>query len=302
MKKETLGTILALCTAIISGIAIPANKLFIVKLDPLLFTAIRSIIIGLIFLLISLVKSNFKIKNFKKSSWLNLLAIAIVGGALAFYLYFSGVKLTTAGRAAFLHKTLPLYVAVLAFIFLKEKIDRKLAIAIALMFVGTIVLYFGQIKPAELWQNPSLGDMLVIIATFLWGVENIIARKVLREGESNFVVSFARMFFGGLILFGVLLLLGKSNLLLSLTIEQIRNIGISTLILFGYVFTWYWAIKLINVSKAATFLLISPVISFVLGVVFMNEAFSNLQIVGSVLILIGSYFAIQTKSEMLERL
>lgn len=301
MKKETLGTILALCTAIISGVAIPANKLFIVKLDPLVFTAIRSLIIGTIFLILSLLREDIKIKKIKKLPWVNLMAIAIIGGALAFYLYFSGVKLTTAGRAAFLHKTLPLYVAVLAFIFLKEKIDKKLGIAIALMFIGTIVLYLGQIKPNELWQNPSLGDMLVIIATFLWAVENIIARKVLREGESNFIVSFARMFFGGLILFGGLLILGKSNLLFDLTFEQIRNIGISTLILFGYVFTWYWAIKLINVSKAATFLLISPVISFVLGIALMNEAFSTLQIIGSVLILIGSYFATQTKSEMIER-
>jgi drug/metabolite transporter (DMT)-like permease len=299
MKKEQLGTVFAIITAIISGIAIPANKLFIVNLDPLVFTSIRSIIIGTVFLLISLSRRDFNKKRIK-ANWKGLLAIAAIGGALAFYLYFSGLKLTTAGRAAFLHKTLPLYVAVLAFIFLKEKIDRKLLTAIALMFLGTTILYLGQIKPGEMWQNPSLGDLLVIAATFFWAVENIIARKLMRDGESNFIVSFSRMFFGGLILFGFLVITSKLSQL-SLTAEQARNILISTAILFCYVFFWYKSIKLINVSKASTFLLLSPVISLLIGISAFKEPYNALQLAGSALILLGSYFAVQTKSETMVR-
>jgi drug/metabolite transporter (DMT)-like permease len=299
MKKEYIGTMFAIITAIISGIAIPVNKIFIVKLDPLVFTSIRSIIIGTIFLIISLSRKEFSNKKMRVN-WKSLFAIAMIGGALGFYLYFSGLKLTTAGRAAFLHKTLPLYVAVLAFIFLKEKIDRKLLTAIILMFFGTVILYAGQIKPGEMWQNPSLGDLLVIAATFLWAVENIIAKKVMRDGESNFIVSFSRMFFGGLILFGFLLLSSKFNQL-SLTAEQMINILISTAILFGYVFFWYKSIKLINVSKASAFLLISPVISLLIGIAAFNEPYNSLQLAGSALILLGSYFAVNSKSESLVR-
>ncbi len=301
MKKEQIGTIFAIITAIISGIAIPANKFFIVKIDPLVFTSIRSIIIGAIFLLISLSRKEFSKKKLK-FNWKYLLAIAIIGGAFAFYLYFSGLKLTTAGRAAFLHKTLPLYVALLAFVFLKEKITKPLLLSIILMFGGTIILYLGQIKPGEMWQNPSFGDVLVITATFLWAVENIIARKVMREGESNFIVSFSRMFFGGLILFGILLLSNKFNELSNLTTEQLKNITISTVILFGYVFFWYKSVKLINVSKASLFLLLSPVISLLIGIFAFGEPYNNLQLIGSSLILVGSYFAINTKSEIVERL
>ncbi len=299
MNKEQLGTLFAIITAIISGIAIPANKLFIVKLDPLVFTSIRSLIIGTIFLLISISRKEFNKKRIK-ANWKSLLAIAAIGGALAFYLYFSGLKLTTGGRAAFLHKTLPLYVAVLAFIFLKEKIGKKLLTAITLMFLGTVILYLGQVKPGEMWQNPSLGDLLVIAATFFWAVENIIARKVMRDGESNFVVSFSRMFFGGLILFGFLMLSTKLSSL-SLTAEQLRNILISTAILFGYVFFWYRSIKLINVSKASTFLLLSPVISLLIGITAFKEPYNALQLTGSALILLGSYFAVNSKSETMVR-
>lgn len=299
MNKEALGTLLAVLTAVISGVSIPLNKIFVVNLDTTLFTALRSLIIGIIFLFI-ISRQNFNLKKFKKLQWKYLLAIALVGGATAFLLFFSGLKLTTAGRAAFLQKTLPLYVLVLAFIFLKEKIRQKQLFAILLMFLGTIVLYYTQINPAELWASPSTGDLLVIGAAFLWAVESVMAKEAMIKGENNFVVSFARMFFGGLILFSVLILAGNYSLLLNISTEQMFNISISTIILFAYVFCWYWSIKLINVSKASTILLLAPVISLILGLVFLGEPVPMMQLVGSALILVGAYFVVRSRSEFVQ--
>jgi len=297
MNKEKYGTFFAIIAAIISGFSIPLNKMFIVNLDPSVFTAVRSLIIGIAFFLIASYKSKFNFKKFKKVSWKHLIAIAVVGGSFAFLLFFSGLSLTTSGRAAFLQKTMPLYITVLAFLFLKEKISKKYLYALLLMFIGTLAVYFSQIDISALWSNPSLGDILIIGATFLWAVENIIARKSMIKGENNFVVSFARMFFGGLILFAVVLLFGKADLLLSLNANQVTNISISTLILFSYVFFWYWSIKMINVSKASAFLLLSPAISLLLGAIFIGEPIPFLQLIGCALIGIGSYFLSNVKSE-----
>ncbi len=302
MNKETLGTILAVITAIFSGIAIPANKVFIVNIDPLVFTAVRSIIIGIAFLCLAVwlnkkTEKKTKAKQRFAINWKYLAGIAVIGGALAFFLYFTGLKFTTAGRAAFLHKTLPLYVAVLAFLFLKEKITKKYLYAMILMIAGIIGIYAAAINPAELWMNPQLGDLLIISATFLWAVENVLARKVMLKNEHNFIVSFSRMFFGGLILFGMLVLLGRTDALLALSSQQVANIIISTALLFCYVFFYYWALKLINVSKAAVLLLIAPVISLLVGITFLGEPAPVLQLAGSALILIGAYFAAGIKSE-----
>ena len=297
MNNEIKGTIFAITAAIISGFSIPLNKIFVVNLDPTVFTAVRSVIIGIAFFFIVSYRSKFSYKIFKKVSWKYLISIAIIGGSFAFLLFFSGLKLTTAGRGALLQKTLPLYVTVLAFLFLKEKISRKYLYAMLLMFIGTLAIYFTQINITELWSNPSLGDVLVISATFLWAVENIIARKAMIKGESNFIVSFARMFFGGLILFGFVVLFGKFDLILSLSVQQMTNILISTLILFGYVLFWYWSIKIINVSKASSFLLLSPAISLLVGTLFLGEPAPLIQIIGSMLILIGAYYLSNIKSE-----
>lgn len=302
MKSELKGTILAVLAAIVSGIAIPANKLFIVHLDPTVFTALRAIIIGLIFLLISLYQSKSAHKKFKKVSWKYLVAIAVIGGAFAFLLFFNGLQLTTASSGAFLQKTLPLYVALLAFVFLKEKISKKLLYGLIAMFIGTILIYASQIQPAALWSNPSLGDILIIGATVLWAIETIIAKRAMLLGETNFVVSFARMFFGGLILFGFVLLFGKLSIIFALTMQQWINILISTVLLFAYVLFYYWSIKHINATKTTGLLLIAPVVSLFGALIIFGEPTPLIELAGSALVLIGAYLAIGVKSEFREKL
>ena len=297
MKKEVVGTLLVLFTAFISGFAIFANKIFVVNLDPTVFTAIRAVIIGLVFLALSLIFNSWNKKENKKINWKYLLLIGLIGGGLAFLLFFNGLKLTTAGRAGFLHKTLPFYVILFSIIFLKEKIKKIHWYSLLIMFMGIILVTISCVPAGEIWKNPQLGDALVIFATILWAAENVIAKKAMIKGEHNFVVCFARMFFGSVFLFGVVLLTGKINLLFNLNLIQWFYILISTFILFLYVLTYFWAIKYINVSKAATILLISPVITLFLGSIFLKEPVSFIQILGSVFILIGGYFVSRTKSE-----
>jgi len=296
MKKETLGTILALLTAVISGISIPLNKIFVVEMEPAVFTAVRALIIGLIFLAFAGWQSKRSKHSFKKVPWKYLIVIGLVGGGLAFLLYFTGLSLTTTSRAAFLHKTLPIYTSVLAFIFLKERVSRRQSLGLLAMLAGTFLLVYGHVDPSQFWTNPQLGDMLVLAATMLWGVENMLAKYALIKDESNLVVSFSRMFIGSLFLFAAVLALGKTGALLSLSPGQSVNVLISTGLLFGYVFCYYWSMKLINVSKASILLLLAPVITLFIGVYVFGEPLPWLQRIGSVIILAGAFVVAKEKS------
>mgnify|MGYP000014567734 FL=1 len=292
VSNETKGTFLVFLTALESGLAIIVNRYFVTKIDPLIFTVIRAFFIGLVFLIISLLQSNFNLKKFKRVSWKYLLAIGIIGGGIAFLLFFTGLKMTTGGRAAFLHKTLPLWASLLAFLFLKEKITREQLIAMFTMLLGLSLMEYDNI-PVDI----RLGDLLVLLATILWAIENTIARKAMLLKETNWVVTFSRMFFGSLVLFSIMFLVGKINLLFELTHQQIVYITVSAAMLTWYVLTWYWGLRYINLSKASTILLLSPVISLVAGYYFLNEPIFKLQIAGSMLILVGAYHIIKVKSE-----
>lgn len=290
MDKETLGTLLVLTTAIGSGAAIIVNRFFVLKVEPVIFTAVRALFLGILFFVIS---QKFETKKTKPLPLTNLLLIGLIGGGLAFLLFFTGLPMTTGGRAAFIHKTLPVWSSLLAIFFLKEKVSEKQKLAIGTALFGLAVLQY-EIVPIDL----KTGDFLILFATILWAVENTLAKGLMKLGETNWRITFGRMFFGSLFLFGVVALQGKLHILAELQLIQWAYIAVSTLMLGWYVFTWYLGLRYINLSKASGILLLSPVISLVLGVVFLAERVFPLQLVGSAIIVLGCFTLARTKSEV----
>ncbi len=294
MRKETKGTILALMTALVSGFAIVINKFFVVQIDPYIFTAMRALVIGLIFFIAMTYLDKRPLLRLNKNNvgWKHLLFIGLVGGGMAFLMFFSGLQLTTAGRAAFLHKTLPLYATALAFVFLKEKVTRKQVYSMLFMLLGTMFILWTALTP-----DVALGDLLIIGATVLWACENVVARGIMKKGETNLMVSFSRMFLGALLLFAFIGIAGKLPVLLALTGQQLLYITVSAGMLLMYVLFWYWSLKLINISKATTLLLLAPVISLIAGWAVLGERVMPVQLVGSAMILVGAWVVARTKSE-----
>lgn len=290
MDNELKGTILVLLTALGSGAAIIINRFFVLNIDPTVFTATRALLIGLVFFAFSKINK----RESKPVPLINLIILGIIGGGLAFLMFFTGLPLTTGGRAAFIHKTLPVWASVLAYFFLRERITKKQVGLIALALFGLGIMEFDKIASAV-----RFGDLLVLGATLLWAAENLLAKKFMNLGETNWRVTFGRMFFGSLLLFSVITLQGKLGILLSLQPIQWVYVGVSTLMLFWYVLTWYWGLRYINLSKATGLLLIAPVISLVLGAVILSETIYPLQLLGSLLILTGCVFLSRTKSEVM---
>ena len=132
--------------------------------------------------------------------------------------------------------------------------------------------------------------LLIIGATILWALENVIAKKTMLENkDTNYAVSFSRMFFGAIFLFGVAVLQNKIDLILALRMDQWFYIFVSSGLLFLYIYTYYYGLKFIKVSKAASLLLLAPVISLVIGATYFGEPVPPMQLLGSALILVGVY-------------
>ena len=75
--------------------------------------------------------------------WIGLAYVGVIGGGLAFVLFFDGLADTTATPAAFWRDTLVIWVAVLAVPFLHERIRWWNMAAIALLVVGEVVVAGG---------------------------------------------------------------------------------------------------------------------------------------------------------------
>ncbi|MCR5327305.1 MAG: DMT family transporter [Saccharofermentans sp.] len=139
-KKSFLGDILI----IIAGLFWGSMGIFVRHLNGLGFTSIqvaclRLTMAGVIFALILLIKDpkGFKIKL--KDIPL-FLALGLVSILFFTCCYFTAIRLMTMSTAAILLYTSPIWVMILAIIFLKEKITLNKIIALVLAFIGCVLV------------------------------------------------------------------------------------------------------------------------------------------------------------------
>ncbi|PIS40635.1 MAG: hypothetical protein COT26_02270 [Candidatus Kerfeldbacteria bacterium CG08_land_8_20_14_0_20_43_14] len=282
-KNLKFGMSLALITAVISGFANFIAKIGVTSVkNPVVFTTLKNSIVAV--LLIGLVLSLGKIKELKalsKKSWVKLLAIGVIGGSVPFILFFTGLSMTSALTASFIHKTLFVWVAILAVWFLKEKVTKLQIGALVLLLGGTLLLggfqnfHFGK------------GEIMILAATLLWAVENIIAKKALAE-VSSLTLASARMVFGSIILLAVVVWQGKIGLMAGLSPKQWLWTLIPAVLLFGYVLTWYTALKHAPATVVASLLVPAVFITTVLSTIFLKTPLTSLNNLSGVLFAVAA--------------
>jgi drug/metabolite transporter (DMT)-like permease len=190
--------------------------------------------------------------------WLGLVYVGVVGGGIAFVLFFDGLADTTAVSAAFWHDTLAVWVALLAVPFLGERIRWWNAGAIALLLTGQIALSSGVGHLAA-----DRGEMLVLAATLLWSVEVVVAKWLLR-GFSPATLALVRMGVGGVTLFAYLAADGQLHLLTSFGAAQARWALVTGLLLAAYVGAWMTALRLARAIDVSSILVLSVVVTALL--------------------------------------
>jgi drug/metabolite transporter (DMT)-like permease len=168
--------------------------------------------------------------------WIGLAYVGIVGGGLAFVLFFNGLADTTATPAAFWRDTLVIWVAVLAVPFLHERLTWWNVAAIALLVVGEVAVAHGVGHLAD-----SRGELLVLAASMLWAVEVVVAKVLLRD-IAPAAVCLVRMGIGTVTLVAYLAASGALHALVSLDATQVGWALLTGLLLSAYVATWMTAL------------------------------------------------------------
>ena len=289
--NKNKGFLLVLGTAFISGLSVFVNKFGIAVINPYIFTGLKNIIITLLIISWLLMMKDWKIlKNLKQKQWLLLILIGLVGGFVPFLLFFKGLSMTSGVQAAFMHKTMFIYITILAFVFLKEKISKNFLIAGLLLLLGNILL----LKLTS--YSFGLGDVLILIATLFWAGENVLSKYMLNDLPSRIVI-WGRMFFGSIFIILFLLMTNQIGLVSSLSINQLGWVMITSVLLFGYVCTWYSGLKYIKVSEAAVILLLATPITTLLSWMFLDKALLISQIIGIILSLLASFIFLYAKDK-----
>jgi drug/metabolite transporter (DMT)-like permease len=216
-----------------------------------------------------------------------LLFVGIVGGGVAFALYFAGLAATGGAVGSFVYRLLFVFATFIAIGWLKEKFSWQTAAGVLAILAGNYLLLGSAAISA------SEGLALVLAATILWACEYAVSKKVL-ENVSAATVAAARMGIGAAVLLGILAWQGKIGAVASAPAASWMWIAVSTGLLTLFVTLWYSSLKRTTLISATAALTLGGPVSALLSFAFAAKALTPVQAGGFLLLAAGCVFAVGT--------
>ncbi len=194
------GVALATTTALISGVSVFANGLIVKEFaDPVVLTGARNALVGLVLVTVLVATGGVaaaRVLPRRDLGWLAV--IAVLGGSVPFILFFSGLAQAGGPGAAIIHKTMFVWVAMLAVPLLGERLGLAQVIAMGALLLGTLL-----VGPTG-GLGAGGGELLILAATILWAIEVVVVRWLLSTtAVSSTLAATARMALGAVGILGL---------------------------------------------------------------------------------------------------
>lgn len=210
--------------------------------------------------------------------------------------FILGVNLTSPGEASLVTTTMPMWVMLLAWIFLREPITLKKAGGIILGATGALILIFGNGAKTSGGSSPALGDFIVLMAQLSYATYLTIYRNFIKKYS---LVTLMKWMF-----------LSATVVALPATIPQIAAtawsaiplsvwLGIGYVVLFG-TFIAYICImigqKNLRPTIVGMYNYVQPIVATIAGIFLGLDSFNFAKAVAVLLIFSGVYLVTISKA------
>ena len=215
--------------------------------------------------------------------WPAYLFVALIGLDVPFVLIADALKTIDASTAAILNALSPLFAAIVAAVWIREKLTFAKLGGIALCLIGTAVLVGW--RPAPMSGIELLACGMSILATGLYGFTLVFTKVRLKEA-SPMAISAATLLFAAAALLPFVPAQAP-DLAAIPPLAWLALLGlafISTTVAFIF---YYRLIADIGPVKASTVTLLVPVFGMVWGVIFLGEPLTAGRVAGCAIILSG---------------
>ena len=190
-NKSASGHLFASVTILIWGNTFISTKILLVDFQPIEILFFR-FVIGLLSLLIIYPQ---RLRNTTPRQELTFLAAGLCGVSLYYLMENIALTFTMAANVSVIISTAPFFTAILSQLFLKEeKLRIGFFIGFAIAMTGIFLVSFSGSK---LELNPA-GDILALLASFLWACYSILTKKISSFGY-NTIQTTRRIFVYGIL-------------------------------------------------------------------------------------------------------
>jgi len=189
--------------------------------------------------------------------------------------FFLAVNMTKVSTAVSIYYVGPIVSILLAALFLKEKITKKILVGALIAFCGVIVSVKGEF-------SADIGALMALLAALSYGALGFFS-KVATMHHKAVIVTAWQVLISLFITFPFLFLNSWSFNISTFFIALITGVVHTALALF----LWYDALNYIKVSIASVLQYLDIVFAMVLAYVFLAQVPGTYQIIGAFLIILG---------------
>lgn len=213
-----------------------------------------------------------------------LLSVLLLGGVLipiSSRLYLSSVKHISASLAVLCSYSYPVMVAMLCWIFEKEKFTNR-TIASIIMAVLGLALVMGNTDQSANF----IGILMAIGSSVCYSIYVVISNRTIKQISPIVTAAFVSLFSA----ITVLIVAVSTN---SLNFHFAKSawmpiLGISLFSTLVPIVSFLRGLELLGSAKASVISMIEPLITFSLGSVLFHDRFSIIQWIGALFILTGA--------------
>ena len=282
-NKASRGHLAALLTILIWGTTFISTKVLLVDFQPVEILFFR-FVLGLLALLIVCPR---RLTGTTLRQEIVFGTAGLCGVCLYYLMENIALTYTMASNVGVIISAAPFFTAILSHLLLKK--EEKLGAA---FFVGFLIAMAGialiSFNGSALQLNPT-GDLLALLAAFLWACYSILTRRISGYGYHT-ILTTRRIFFYGILFMVPALFLFDFRLELDRFANPVYLLNILFLGLGASALcfvTWNFAVRLLGAVKTSVYIYLVPVITVAASVVILREPFTWMTGAGTVLTLAG---------------
>ncbi len=290
-SRRSVGLGFAAVTAVVSGFSVFVNGYGVREFDDATtYTTAKNLVAAAIIATVLIAASRVRPRaeavrrTTTRRQRIGLGLVAVIGGSVPFVLFFEGLQRATSTDAAFIHKTLVIWVAIGAALVLREQLRWPHVLAIAFIIAG----YAATMGGVDL-MGLHTGEVLIGMATLCWAAEVILVRSLLIRGVGELIVGTSRMAGGALVLLVWAVLRGAVSDLTGLTATQWGWALLTGAFLSAFVMSWHFALARAQAVDVTAVLVLGAVITALLNAGIRSI---DLRPAGVALLACGAAFAV----------